>query len=51
MIDPRIFPCMDDDPRNSGYGYNTPNPYDNYDSERDEEQIEEPIPDENCDDE
>lgn len=34
------FSCFDSDPRNNGWGYNSPNPYDNYD-ERDEE--EEPI--------
>jgi hypothetical protein len=40
MKDPREFTCFDSDPRNSGWGYNCPNPYDDY---RDEEEV---IPDE-----
>lgn len=41
MKDPREFPCMDSDPRNNGFGYNNPNPYDDYPEEKIEEVEEE----------
>lgn len=48
--DPREWSCFDDDPRNSGWGYQSPNPYDDY-PDPPLEETDEGIPDENDEDE
>ena len=39
-FDPREFSCMDDNPFNNGWGYNSPEPRDDRDEDIDEEDLE-----------
>ena len=40
MKDPREFTTFDDDPRNNGFGYDSPNTYDDpYDEDEEDEGI------------